>query len=233
MPANQYVAFATGGGANTLSNATYQAHPTRPIGHQPGIALSELENTVLRQCSVAASGVATLAATYGSLDCLDDGSPTNYAAAVKSALDAIIAAAITNFSSTLVIPTVVQGNFTPQVRFGGTGTGITYSSQSGIYIKVNKLVNFWLGVTLSNKGSSTGHATVTGLPFAVNGLCLCHVGGDFLNLGADLAIGGVLPNATTEVSLRRFNANGNPDPLNESHFTNSSIIYLTGSYPTP
>jgi microcystin-dependent protein len=92
MPISQYLPFATGGGANTLTYAAYNVHALRTVGHQPGIALSEVENTVLRQCSVAAAGVAAFSTTYGALNCLDDGSTENYKLALKSAIDALIAA---------------------------------------------------------------------------------------------------------------------------------------------
>jgi microcystin-dependent protein len=88
---NQYLAFGTGGAANTLSYAAYSALTTVIAnGFQPGIALSEQVNTVLRQATVASSGLAKFSTDNGTLDCLDDGSPANFAAALLNAIQAVI-----------------------------------------------------------------------------------------------------------------------------------------------
>lgn len=59
-----------------------------------------------------------------------------------------------------------EGTFTPGVTFGGGSTGITYTTQTGVYTKIGRLVFGVVNVTLSNKGSSTGAMVITGLPFA-------------------------------------------------------------------
>ncbi len=58
-----------------------------------------------------------------------------------------------------------EGTFTPAVAFGGASTGVTYSTQSGVYTKVGRVVHFCVSIALTSNGSSTGSATVTGLPF--------------------------------------------------------------------
>ena len=61
-----------------------------------------------------------------------------------------------------------EGTFTPTLTFGGTtgsGTGISYSQQLGSYIKVGRMVYLNCRIGLSSKGSSTGNARLTGLPF--------------------------------------------------------------------
>ena len=96
MPTSQYRPFATAAGANTLSAAAYAATQTAIIGpgYVAGLADAQHTNTVLRQSTVGVAGLALFATTYGLLDCLDDGSPANFAAAIKSALDALVASAI-------------------------------------------------------------------------------------------------------------------------------------------
>ena len=63
-----------------------------------------------------------------------------------------------------------EGTWTPALAFGGGTTGITYSTgifaNTGYYTKVGKVVTLVGGLTLTNKGSSTGAVTITGLPFA-------------------------------------------------------------------
>lgn len=90
MPTSQYLAFGTGTGANTLTPASYAASPLLPIGHQPGVALSEVANTTWRQTSVAASAIAQMVTDLTSLDMLDDGSVTNYKVGVISAIQRLV-----------------------------------------------------------------------------------------------------------------------------------------------
>lgn len=57
-----------------------------------------------------------------------------------------------------------EGTWTPAMTFGGSATGITYSTQTGIYVKIGKLVWIYGDIVLSNNGSGSGQAEVTGLP---------------------------------------------------------------------
>lgn len=59
-----------------------------------------------------------------------------------------------------------EGTFTPALKFGGATTGITYAVQSGVYVKIGRNVFFNIVLALSSKGSATGDATITGVPFA-------------------------------------------------------------------
>ena len=63
-----------------------------------------------------------------------------------------------------------EGTFTPLLKFSGATTGIVQSSNytTGWYTKVGNLVNFGFILILSNKGSASGSAQITGLPFALN-----------------------------------------------------------------
>lgn len=91
MPTTQYLPFATAGGANTLSASSYAATGTLiGSGYVAGIADAMHVNTVLRQATVGVAGTAKFATDNGALNCMDDGSPTNFALALKSAVDALI-----------------------------------------------------------------------------------------------------------------------------------------------
>lgn len=60
-----------------------------------------------------------------------------------------------------------EGILTPAVTFGGGATGVTYSIyNAGTYTVVGRMVTVCGILDLSNKGSSTGIASITGLPFA-------------------------------------------------------------------
>jgi len=93
MPTTQYLPFGTGGGANTLSYASYSATAALiASGYSAGLADAQHVNTVLRQLSVAAAGVAKFATDHGTLDCLDNGSVTDFAAALASAVGSYVPA---------------------------------------------------------------------------------------------------------------------------------------------
>ena len=60
-----------------------------------------------------------------------------------------------------------EGTWTPDLRFGGGSSGMTYASNSrnGEYTKIGNLVTFSFRITLSNMGTSTGSSLIFGLPF--------------------------------------------------------------------
>jgi len=60
-----------------------------------------------------------------------------------------------------------EGTFTPAITFGGGSTGITYANQTGSYTKIGNQVTVNLYIELTNKGSATGSALITGLPFTI------------------------------------------------------------------
>lgn len=83
----------------------------------------------------------------------------------------LVGAAITGTNTggavtiTSTAPAMTTGTFTPGVAFGGGATGITYTTQVGRYTRMGNIVTATLYIKLSNKGSSTGNITLTGLPF--------------------------------------------------------------------
>jgi len=58
-----------------------------------------------------------------------------------------------------------EGTWTPQLNFDGSDNGITYTSRVGRYTKIGRMVYASFLIVLSNKGSVTGGATISGLPF--------------------------------------------------------------------
>jgi hypothetical protein len=60
-----------------------------------------------------------------------------------------------------------EGTWTMGVAFGGASVGVTYTSNTGTYTKIGRQVMVNGIVVLSSKGSSTGDALLTGLPFTI------------------------------------------------------------------
>ena len=63
-----------------------------------------------------------------------------------------------------------EGSWTPVLSFGGGTTGITYSARDGSYTRIGRQVTLNFMIEMTSKGSSTGTATITGLPFPVDDL---------------------------------------------------------------
>ncbi len=64
--------------------------------------------------------------------------------------------------------TYEETDWTPELKFAGVDTGITYTSRSGKCIKMGKARLVTFDIALSSKGSATGGAGVYGLPDTSN-----------------------------------------------------------------
>jgi hypothetical protein len=124
-----------------------------------------------------------------------------------------------------------EGTWTPVIAFGGASVGITYSSQVGNYTKVGNRIFISCYVGLSNKGSSTGAATITGLPFTSSGTLFNNAA----ITGFDLAsITGSLqaynsPN-TSKISEITYLGTGAHTQVNQGNFNNISGLMVNFSY---
>lgn len=126
----------------------------------------------------------------------------------------------------------VEGTFTPALTFGGGNTGLTYSSRGGTYTRIGNMVFFSISIVLSAKGSSTGDVTVTSLPITVSNalnfasavelsVMTAGVGDSFISSSPQ--------NSTTNIFLYKYAA-GSKVRLNDTDFTDTSTIRITGSY---
>jgi hypothetical protein len=60
-----------------------------------------------------------------------------------------------------------EGTWTMGIAFGGNSVGVTYSQNVGLYTKIGNKVTVTGYLFIADKGSSTGIATITGLPFTI------------------------------------------------------------------
>ena len=58
-----------------------------------------------------------------------------------------------------------EGEWTPELKFGGLNVDMNYSSHVGLYQKIGKQVTVTGYLVLTAKGTSIGSATIEGLPF--------------------------------------------------------------------
>ena len=129
---------------------------------------------------------------------------------------------------------IEEGMWTPILEFSGASVGMTYSSQTGLYMKIGNQVTVNGYITLSAKGTSTGEAKITGLPFT------CKSGQSSYSYPsfrlqdvkfANVFMGRVLQETTT-ISLEEITEAGVKTALNNTDFSNSSHIGISVTYFT-
>ena len=123
--------------------------------------------------------------------------------------------------------------WTPELRFGGATTGITYTTRVGRYTRVGNMIFATCYIALSSKGSATGAATIAGLPTSSNTSGLFSSGSIGYNVGVTY----------TNMLLVRMNANASAATLTDSsaagalanvtdaNFTNTSELVFSIAYP--
>lgn len=126
-----------------------------------------------------------------------------------------------------------EGTWTPGLNFNNAGTGITYGSPTlGRYTKIGRTVHAKGSVVLTSKGSATGAATITGLPFANanDGLYVAASVGFTSNLsGLTGAVIGVVAPGSTRINLYA-STNGAAATLSNANFSATTQIYVAVSY---
>jgi len=118
--------------------------------------------------------------------------------------------------------------FTPGIAFGGAAVGVTYASQTGEYQWTGSQVCFQAYFALTNKGSSTGVATMTGLPLTPKGVTQVYT---TFNSTA-LTFTGMLEafnNGATPIGLYQNNA-GAITQLANTNFANTTDFGVSGCY---
>jgi hypothetical protein len=122
--------------------------------------------------------------------------------------------------------------FTPGLTFGGAAVGLTFASRSGIYIPISKnLLWFKLDILLSAKGSSVGGVAVTGLPLVCAGDGNCSVSIGYASALSSVAghLGAIVNSGSASIELTQTGT-GTIADLNNTNFTNSSRIMISGLY---
>jgi len=123
-----------------------------------------------------------------------------------------------------------EGAWTPALKFGGNSTGMTISA-TGKYTKIGNVVYWTCDFALSAKGSSTGSATITGLPFtSFNGTYSPAVvwAYDMASLTGSI-IYRVASNSTT-IDIYQYDATGSNNVVTQANFNNASQNRTAGFY---
>jgi hypothetical protein len=128
-----------------------------------------------------------------------------------------------------------EGTWTPTLEFDGATTAITYSAgqRTGSFTRVGNRVYFDCYFLLTNKGSASGAATISGLPFSQNAASpasyTVSVGAMAAALGDANVDAGINSSDVNEIRLYK-QSGGSRTNMTEADFENSTNIVVTGAY---
>jgi len=127
-----------------------------------------------------------------------------------------------------------EGTWTIGLTFGGAAVGLTTGNNGGKYTKIGRQVTVTGYISLSNKGSSTGSASITGLPFTIFNNTPNYSSATtwlgqitFANMFMSIAVIN-----TTQIDLFEMTEAGVRANITNSDFANNSDIVLSLTYFT-
>lgn len=126
-----------------------------------------------------------------------------------------------------------EGTFTPTLAFGGASVGIVYDFATGYYVRIGRQVQIDILLVLINKGSSTGDATIGGLPFATNSATFYRAAATLGYVSAITftnIITASASNNATSISLGETTNAGAQTAITNADFSNTSAIVLSFTY---
>jgi hypothetical protein len=135
-----------------------------------------------------------------------------------------------SFDQALTAPNLTTGTWTPVLSFGGASVGITYSLQTGTYVRVGKFYYCFGAIILTSKGSSTGGVIIGGLPAAAAGAMPITVS-YYSGMASITHIGGYI---NSDTNIHPWNAGaGVFAALTDANFSNTSILQFAAMYQAP
>lgn len=231
----------------TITTGTW--HGAVVAGQYGGTGVANTGNTITLGGNISTGGNLTTASTFvtsGAFSVTLTATNTTTLTLPNTGTLAVIASP--TFTGTPAAPTAAQGNnstqlattayadaigstktsWTPVLHFGGVNVGITYTTQLGTYLKVGKFVIAECTILLSSKGSSTGNASVTGLPLSANGGGYAAMN-DFNSTTGNFAnqVNGSITGTT--IALIYNTASGSAN-LTDADFTNTSSFQAVALY---
>jgi hypothetical protein len=126
-----------------------------------------------------------------------------------------------------------EGTWTIGVEFGGASVGVTTANSSGTYTKIGRQVTVNGYLALTNKGSSTGDALITGLPFTVANTVGNYSAASFWlgQITFNTQIFGILDINTTKIGLFEIlGATGVRTTITNADFANNTDVIISATY---
>jgi hypothetical protein len=125
-----------------------------------------------------------------------------------------------------------EGTWTIGLTFGGGSTGITTTLNTGRYTKVGRQVTVSGLLSLTSKGSSTGIAEITGLPFTIANANEAYSAANVRFNGISFADVPICIGAinSTKILLQEITNAGNVTDITDADFTNASSCIISLTY---
>lgn len=122
-------------------------------------------------------------------------------------------------------------SWTPVLNINGSTTGITYTTQTGSYIRFGRFIVAELTIILSSKGSGTGNVTITGLPAsASNTFGMANMDYYAVIAGNTAAVTGYVQGNTITPVLQ--SSSSQPVPFTDANIGNTTQFIMTCMYIT-
>jgi hypothetical protein len=129
-----------------------------------------------------------------------------------------------------------ESTFTAQLAFGGASVGMT-GTFAGRYTRIGNIVTGRISITLTAKGSSTGTATITGLPYTIKnaaggGSYPLPIVSNAVAIGAGYIWAATPALGGTSFTMNAYGQNGSGTLLtvNEAQFNNNTNIEFDFTY---
>lgn len=127
------------------------------------------------------------------------------------------------------------GNWTPELNFDGDPSGIGYDELDGVWRREGRLVHVTALLVLNSKGTNTGGAYISGLPFALASdtiVTTFSMFGSSFNSAAIPMVCSYQPIAYPFDSFFYLYANsdGGNYQINNDNFNDDTVIILSGTY---
>ena len=125
-----------------------------------------------------------------------------------------------------------EGTWTMGVSFGGASVGVTTSLNTGTYTKIGRQVTVNGIIILTNKGSSTGAARISGLPYTIGNSVPNYsaVSLRFENITFANQFQSFGQINTTTIELEEITILGAVTTLTDADFANNSSILISFTY---
>jgi hypothetical protein len=127
-----------------------------------------------------------------------------------------------------------EGIWTPTISFGGASVGVTYAaSRAGQYTKIGRQVTATAYILLTNKGTSTGAASIGGLPYVIGASSGFYSSACFSAI-SQLSYVGMLQGYgeinTNRIDLVETTEAGSQTNITDADFTNVSQVLVQVTY---
>jgi hypothetical protein len=126
-----------------------------------------------------------------------------------------------------------EGTWTMGVTFNNAAVGMTTATNTGTYTKIGRQVTINGYFSLTNKGTSIGTASITGLPFTIGSSTGNYSAATFWvgQLTFNTQFFGILDISTTSISLWQvLGTTGIRSAITNTDFSNTTDIVLSATY---